>query len=1290
MLGVIIKVFLVTVLLIVPIDGCNWCDPVAPLTVLDLLKDDARYDASRSALLTGVTLTNNYEPVPLCLNQHLIGSEPPIDDRFYTEYLSAYFPKVDVVLAFILPTMCADAVCRAVRSIVFLLTYAPWRYFVNDAKNFVFESVHVKIIENELHKLVDTLDRAKVDPVTHLMLSRKQHCAYGYSFIAMPLLRFWKNNNQMDDYFTLVALFNDITIHRLYAAIKNEDYNLAYMINQELQRQINVLQGSRYEQQYTLSSRLFSDLLKLLHQRLWNSVDNDPCAADMLDLQQPMVLYEKFNALECAAQGAQKFLDSFITHYEVNITGKFTHEYHPIVLEETARSFTRLEKELVDNALPIIGRLTLMGYEEQGITQYKTRYTDALFSDEMAHKTNAGWSLKMFNRFGLFTGFLCKDVAALNRELNGALPVTHINADQIEIFDGLGTIFQEHAFGEAFRPTMKAYERAQLCLLKKSLPDFFIECMKFWYVLYSQELKVTGKQHVVGTQDILFSIAYMRYVQQSIVPMLHFYAGPDITYPIETSLLHNKEATRHAQKFVKTFVPQLKSLNGKKTGYVFCSFVDGVGKSTMLGNVQNSMKHGDDIDKYDHVDNSSSQLATVFDYSSDVVIADLPAQVSHFTYKPDGFVYVDCGALCSASELAKIVQYVQKTYVSLSHAFGRLLGQAERWEQYDLKKAEAQNPELSYALTVNLLGKSATNTWISFTYNGEYYLFDSTNLSHIRKRVPLATAPSHGLKNCCPEQMIFSSGVRFPMAYTYFLSDLIKQLKKHKVEQIVMVDFISMYSRSSRENIRVNYVIQQLALLNKEFSLANSFYQDFVHNAHLLALLDVPGSEAKFITTLHQESLLRLSLFDMLFDQATTNIDGVPLMTLTNQLRHRIAGYTKETNSYAYKQAAHKVVTEHNRLFGAYGMAREYVTVQQFNPMDLVYFSKALAILMTEKIVCKPINDLWGKVAAATSVLADTKRYDRSLNSTTVMLDTGLVGEVVGQINDNCRDRQQLLTILRLARARWYAAAANILYSKSSGDYIKVSEKLPVIPLVVLPDGRGTLYFVQPILDMPESLEGVTTPDYSFFGIEKRCLKPEQWRVYNNKLYLHDWSGVVHSHGGVFAYGHELSSEPIERQGFRSAIVSNLYTQFAQAHGADKILVASCLERMMKDKKQSLKNNYERWHAESARNGTAPDSVMIPLAKNKHNKQSLDHAKVYAVAPEQKAGLQLYVRITATLDMYAKDLDADFGLRRNNKNDFIAHVMLLERITLPWLFGFFSSDKLFDAYDDITPICEVD
>ncbi len=1284
--AVLFKSLLLSIALVSAVAPCTWCDPVAPLEILSELQEDARYDAARSALLTGVSFSGEYQPMPICFNQTLVGAQPPDDDRFYADYLSAYFPKADVIVSVLLPTMCSIAVRRALHSLTFLLTYAPWRYFVNNPQDLLFESVHVSILSAQLRKIVYKLQAVLVDRATGL-------CIFPLSMpgrMGQLLLDVWRDRDTLDEYFTLIALFNDTIVHQLYKAIQLQDYTLAHSYNTELQEQVEWLAGSKYEQQYNLSARLFADLLKLLHQRIWSAFDTDPSAADAFDLVPQYVPFTLDTVAVGGVGQSKRFLDSFIDHYEVNITGKFTHEYHPIVLEETARSFSQLEKELTQHELPIIGRLTLMGYEEQGVTQYQTRYTDALFSDEMTQKTAAGWSTKMFNRFGLLTGFLCKDVAALNRELNGTLPVTHIDADQIEIFEGTGTIFQEHAFSEAFKPTMKAYGRAQQFLLKKSLPHFFSECMQFWQTLYSQELKAAGKQHVVGTQDILFSIAYMRYVRQSAVPVLHFYVGPDITYPIETSLLHNKESTRHAQQFVKTFVPQLKPINDKKTAYVFCSFVDGVGKSTMLGNVQNMMKHGDAVERYDHVDNSSSQFATVFDYSSDVVIADLPAQVSHFTYKPDGVVYVDCGALLSADELSQVQEYVHKNYVSLSHDFGKLLVQAEQWTAYDLEKSEQENPELSYALTLHLLDKTATNKWISFKYNDEYYVFDADHISSVRKRVPLATAPSHGLKNCCPEQMIFTVGVRFPMAYSYFLQDLVKQLKNKKVEQVVMVDFISMYSRSSRENIRVNYVVQQLALLNKQFSLAHSFYQDFVHNAQLLAILDAPGKEKFFIDSLKQESLVRLALFDMLIEHATTHVDGVDLSTLTTRLKDRIAQYDPAVVAYAQQRVTHKVIGEHDRLFNAYGMSREYVTLQQCNPVDLVSVSAGLVECMTEQVVSPTINKLWEFGVNATVVYADTIRHDSMTGMRTAMLDTGTIVEVLGHISQDCHDRQELLSLIRITRARWHAACANLLYSRQQGEQVVIQEKFPVIPVIVLPDSQGKLCFVQPILDEPESIEEVELPEYSFFGIEDMSHDAQHYRVYENRLYLHDWSGVVHSHGGVFAYGHELSSEPIEQQGFRSAIVSNLYTQFGQAHGADKVLVTSMLEQMMNNKKQSFQANYDRWLKESSRNGYMPDDAPVPVMKGTHNKKGLDHATVYKIADEQRAGVQLYIRAVATIDMYIKDLDADFAVRRNNKDDFISHITLIERITLPWLFGLFSAEKLFRSYDDVMPLCDIE
>jgi len=1273
---------------------CVWCDPQAPITVLQELQEDARYELNRSALLSGLQESLTPGPVPLCLDQALTNQVPPLEDRFYTEYLCGYFPKADVITKIIFPTMCSVAVNRALHSMVFLVTNVPWRYFVNNAEDIAFEAAHVMILELQLERLITATKKLTIDTKTNLVrlprISPDVGWKVGVARGREPsVLQEWKKERRMGPFFTVVALCVDTMVHRLYGFIKREAYSGAYSLHRKMEKMVENLKGSKYEERYIQSVRLFFDLLKMLEQRLWYEHDRDASKRRENDGEVASLIGASIRGLSLSAPlegttSTHRFLDSFVGHYEANITGKFTHEYHPALLEETAKSFATLEKRLTTEGLPIIGRLTLMGYEEQGITRYKTQYTDAYFSDEMGRLTNAGWSLKMFNRFGLLTGFLCKDVAALQEKCPNALPVTHINPDQVEIFDGLGTLYQQHAFGEAYKPTLKAYGKVQKVLKSGDFNAFFGEFMRFWHTLYSYELKVIGKQHVVGTQDILFSIAYMRYLRQSAVPVLHFYLGSDITYPIETSLLHHKEATRHAQAFVKTFVPQLKPLNNKKTAYVFCSFVDGVGKSTMLGNVQNMMKHGEAVEEYEHVDNSSSQLATVFDYSSDVVIADLPAQVSHFTYKPDGYVYVDCGALLGRSELEQLSTYVQENKTRLMTDFAAVLARAGTLPTYDLALTEKENPELSYALNLHLLARNTTYKWVSFAREGKYYLFDVDDPSSIRVRVPLATTPSHGLKNNFPEQMIFTVGVRFPLLYDHFLKDLIDQLKEHGAEQVVMVDFASMYSRSSRENIRVNYVIQQLALLYKDFSLSASFYQDFVHNAQLLATLDGPDMMYKFSTALLQESVLRLALFDLLRDHATTNIDGIGLRALTDQLRERIAAHDPSVEQYARSLVKNKMTEEYNRLFAAYGNTREYVTLQQFHATDLVTWSRALISLFSEHALCISTN-LWRQFQDASLVKKKTLLLDDRSGMTIARLDNGLEVEVLEQIPSDCRDRVRLQPLLRMARARWHATCANVLYGRQTAEGIRFEERFPVIPLVVLPDAEGALYFVQPILEKPRE-EGEHMPDYSLFDVTYSPKKREQWRVFEEQYYLHDWSEVKSSHGGVYAYGHELSNDPIEHQGMRSAIVSNLYTKFAQAYGADKVLVTAQLQAMMKDKVQALKANCDRWENKAKKNGPMPVDAQAPSLVRPKKGQEPDKMPVYLISEAQRPTVRLYLRMVATLDMLVKDLAGDFALRRANKQDFIAHIKLLEGITLPWIFGLFSPNALFDSYEDVAPV----
>ena len=52
-----------------------------------------------------------------------------------------------------------------------------------------------------------------------------------------------------------------------------------------------------------------------------------------------------------------------------------------------------------------------------------------------------------------------------------------------------------------------------------------------------------------------------------------------------------------------------------------------VGKSNFIRNVINYARHADVIEKYEHVDNSSSQRATLYSLCDDVFILDLSVQL---------------------------------------------------------------------------------------------------------------------------------------------------------------------------------------------------------------------------------------------------------------------------------------------------------------------------------------------------------------------------------------------------------------------------------------------------------------------------------------------------------------------------------------------------------------------------------------------------------------------------------------------------------------------------------------
>jgi len=1008
-----------------------------------------------------------------------------------------------------------------------------------------------------------------------------------------------------------------------------------------------------------------------------------------------IVLSVHLNGLHAAIDIS--FLKSFVSHYECNITGKFTHEYHPYLLDKTAHSLKELEQRLQQDGFHIDGRIIVMGYEEQGVPRYYTDCKDAYFTDEMTHKTAAGWSLKMHNRFGLLTGFLCKGVndlrQVLERKQIKSLPMMHIDPEQVEIFDGYGTLFQEHAFGSAYQQALTYHEVVERAVLRGSFPSLLEAFIRFWNELYQKELKLSGKQHVAGTQDILFSIAYMRYLQQSQLPLTHFFMGPDITYPIEDLTIQGAQTTRHAQAFVKTFMHHLVPCDNKKTAYVFCSFVDGVGKSTMLGNIQNWMHHGPDVRQYEHVDNSSSQLATVFQFADNVYIADLPAQVSHFTYKPDGEVYVDLGALnISKSEYEALQFYVKKHMEEFCEAYQKDLQMLTNdivEQGYNFERYERTDKRYSFLAQIILLKKQHANKWIPFSYKGKTYLCKQGDPSCLRMRVSLTSAPSHGLKNIVPEQMVFTLGVCFPLRYEVFLDDLTAQLKQHGIEQVVMVDFASMYSRSSRENIRVNYMVQQLALLFKRFALSKSFYQDFVHNAQLLEVLTHEERFDEFSEMFAYESCIRTLLYTLLTKHTDTSVQGISLDMVTEQLRNAYNLLSTGERCLVADLVSKKLKEEYEELMQSYGTSREFVIVQQLCLADLVAFSQKVARCFSKKVYHPSFSELCEEMASVTYVSATSIRYDYHQRRSLAQLNTGRTVQLLDRVAPNCTDQEVLRPLLRRLRVQWYVFLTNLLYTAPSEDALQpltLVERFTVPPVFAVYDDAGKICFVQPILD--EVLEDQIMPDYSLFDVSPGEMAHE-WGMWNDQLYLTNWASALQSSAGVYALGHQQEKDKKGiRRSYLKPRVTRLIEEYQREVGEEHVCTTEALFEMMQRSPVSFEREHDVLQRQAGRNGVYTETTPLPTKRKGKGSTfvSAQSAKIYRANECQRAGARLFVRMIATLEMIMKDMDADIAARRGHAKDFSLFLFLLEHITLPNCYGLFFDEPLFSSYQSVQPV----
>ncbi|HBS48254.1 TPA: hypothetical protein DEO28_04175 [Candidatus Dependentiae bacterium] len=973
-------------------------------------------------------------------------------------------------------------------------------------------------------------------------------------------------------------------------------------------------------------------------------------------------------------QEQHQFVKSFVSHYDARTASRYTHEYHKHILTKTAQSFLSLEQKLRSENINACGRIVVTGYEEGAFPSYYTNYKKESINDEAFSKNKTGWSQQLHNKFGFLTGFLFKDVNEILKKTENPTYL-HINPELVELFDENSSIFQEHAFGESYDLLLE-YKNILEKKLKKQDHKNILKILKaFWEDIYSREFKTNSNQ-LAATQDILFSIEYANYLMSSNLPLFRYYTGPDITYPIEQSIKQKKGATKHSQKFVPIFLSNLQAINNEPTVYIFCSFVDGVGKSTMLGNVKNWMDFGDDIEKYERTDNSSSQFAEVFKFQENIFIADLPAQVSHFTYKPDGLVYTDFESeLKDTTFISEIRTFIQQNKDFL---FNSYFENAKKIEleliaaRFSQEKFLADvEPETKFIQNLFLLKKINANGWIPFTFKNEHFLFNILNQSQVRILRPLCKVSSYGLKNVDVEQMIFTQ-VNFPASFDIFLNDFTAKLKEQNIKNAVFVDFMSMYPRSSRENIRVNYLLYQLALLNQNFDIEHSFYKNFISEAQLFAHLNSKQEFPLMAENFREESFLRLALFEIIDRRKDQSFEAMLIDPLSKHLTMQLSEFQSNTPLSRYNEETTftKLEEERENLGKTFNRSKEYLSIWQFNFQLLDIFSKQLTRIFTEMIHNENLNQLWSDFDGEIIPPQQTGNLNDGKTNKTLELTNQQKLLATFEFSSEFRSEEFLTPFIRTLRTYWYSTLANLLFCQNN----QIGKlKYPVVPTIVKHEPKtNRFYLVQKLLPLVEN-EKMKGKTLKTFGLTSNL----KFAFFEENTFLQSFTPPT-TNCGIFSF--DLSYLDQKSNPYfmgKTSIVNQIIKEFQKEYGANKAILTSELYEKLQSNAQWRKEIYNL-KMQAQRSGEY----------NSAQKQNTPNVNppIFLGAQSQISGAQLFVLAIATLEMILKDPDCFIAARKGNKKDFIATIKLLELVTLPKHFHIIFAQPLFENYETLQPL----
>jgi len=977
------------------------------------------------------------------------------------------------------------------------------------------------------------------------------------------------------------------------------------------------------------------------------------------------------------------FCESFLSSYGICLHERYGHEYHEYLLEHTACSYQELEHAFVDKQLKIDGRIMIVGYEGGAFDSYFSNFNDLLgdaLCDETAFRGNSGWSKPPANYFGFLTAFALRDANNLSK--NGLFE--HIHENSVELFNKVFELLQRDSFTRLYAFVRAHEESARPKIQMNDVTGVLKGFVTFFDFLYEDNLVLADGQSV-ATQDILFNRKHVQQLTRSTVPTLKFYTGADVTYPILPTKQRNSFATHHAQEFVRKFVKHLVPREDEPTVYVFNSFVDGVGKSTMLGNIKNWIKHGDAMDQYEVTDNTSSQLADIFEFSKDVYIADLPAQISHFTFKPDGYVYVDVTSVKGQEELSKrILAYFDTHKDELVAAYRKRLQEVagiiaqEGWHTQILNSPN--NPRDAFLKNLHLLKLAKTNPWIPCEFEGQHYLIDETISGEVRTFMSLSEAQSSGLKNVRADQMFFFDGVTMPLEYKVFLDDLTTRCLERGVKRVCFVDFLSMYMRSSRENIRVNYLMQQMALLFNDFNQQDTVYRDLTGNPELLYLLQQDTWFSKVSENLKRETMVRWGLHAMLQEQKGTALRKIPFKESTARIQQmfdemqRAFVQSLEDASLTRMQLAAK------NLVTSCGKSKEFVNIQSISWPRILSLAKKLQKIMTGAVANKSVKEIWSSFGAGDIVDDEEKIVfgpcDRLLKTT-----DGKVVRVRFAIDPADRNSVIIRPVFRILRTLWYNTLFQLLGAQTTKNRkLHLPQPFPVLPWTVKMGTNGNIYVIQPHLpvfdgDIPEEY----SKENNNLGHLARCIDFDttQWVEVQEELFAIDVKEMLTTSQEYGFGSEETVTKEVMAPAVSTRITTKVLAEYVRKFGQDDVcMLQDIVPRMQEHLSPKILKEIEALVREGKR-------------QDEQDLKGKEGQPVYLDEVDSSLywGLELFLVHAAQLEQVVRDPDATLAVRCGNRKDVEGALWLLEKVVVPQYFGLVSRYDLYAQENILKQAC---